>query len=213
VHSPNNLLILGAGQYGVMAAEIAEAMGVFDLIAFLDDSFNASAALPSERHCERSEAIFGDTCHSREGGRTVLSNLLLSTHGHLGGNLLLGVLADLPNFAAQFNFGFVAIGNLALRRKLTEQLKQYNFSLATLVHPTAYVSPSAQLEPGCCVEPNATVQTAAVVKQATFIASGAVIRHNATVGEFCHVDCNAVVDTLAVVPAGTHILAQEAYRA
>ena len=194
--SQNSLLILGAGQYGVMAAEIAESMGVFDRIAFLDDSFNASAALPSERHCERSEAISGDTCHSREGG-----------------NLLLGTLADLPNFAAQFKFGFVAIGNPALRRKLTEQLQQNNITPATLVHPTAYVSPSAQLEAGCCVEPNATVQTGAVIKLASFIASGAVIRHNATVGEFSHVDCNVVVNTLAVVPAGTHILAQETYRA
>ena len=180
MHSPNNLLILGAGQYGVMAAEIAEAMGAFDRIAFLDDSF-------ATRHPERSE------------GSSKVS--------------LIGSIADLPNFAAQFNFGFVAIGNPALRRKLTERLQQNNFALATLVHPTAYVSPSALLEPGCCVEPNATVQTAAVVKQASFIASGAVIRHNATVGEFCHVDCNAVVNTLAVVPAGTHILVQETYRA
>ena len=180
MHSPNNLLILGAGQYGVMAAEIAEAMGAFDRIAFLDDSF-------ATRHPEQ-----------REGSSKVS---------------LIGTIADLPKFVEQFKFGFVAIGNPALRRKLTEQLKQNNFSLATLVHPTAYVSPSAQLEPGCCVEPNATLQTAAVIKQASFIASGAVIRHNATVGEFCHIDCNAVVDTLAVVPAGTHILAQEAYRA
>ena len=34
-----NLLILGAGQYGVMAKEIAESMGVFERIAFLDDSY------------------------------------------------------------------------------------------------------------------------------------------------------------------------------
>lgn len=170
--SPNNLLILGAGQYGVMAKEIAEAMGVFGRIAFLDDSFNTS-----------------------------------------DGTDIIGTIADLPKIAEQFKFGFVAIGNPTLRRKLTEQLKQNNFALATLIHPTAYVSPSAQLETGCCVEPNATVQTGAVIKLASFIASGAVIRHNATVGEFCHVDCNAVVNTLAVVPAGTHILAQETYRA
>ncbi|ACX76270.1 conserved domain protein [Fibrobacter succinogenes subsp. succinogenes S85] len=170
--SQNNLLILGAGQYGVMAKEIAEAMGVFGRIAFLDDSFNT-----------------------------------------LDGTDIIGTTADLPKFAEQFKFGFVAIGNPALRRKLTEQLQQNSFTQATLVHPTAYVSPSAQLEAGCCVEPNATVQTGAVIKQASFIASGAVIRHNATVGEFCHVDCNAVVNTLAVVPAGTHILAQETYRA
>ena len=180
MHSQNSLLVMGAGQYGVMAKEIAESMGVFDRIAFLDDSF-------ASRHPEQ-----------REGSCQIP---------------LIGTFADLPKFAAEFRYGFVAIGNPALRRKLIEQLQQNGFTLATLVHPTAYVSPSAQLDAGCCVEPNATVQTGATLKTATFIASGAVIRHNATVGEFCHVDCNAVVNTLAVIPAGTHILAQETYRA
>ena len=160
-----NLLILGAGQYGQMAAEIAQEMGVFDRIAFLDDAPGANVE---------------------------------------------GPLADLPKFAADYRYGFVAIGNPALRRKLTEQLLQNNMTPATLVHPTAYVSPSAKLEQGCCIEPNATVQTGATLKTATFIASGAVVRHNATVGEYCHVDCNAVVNSTANVPAGTHILAQEA---
>ena len=43
-----NLLILGAGQYGVMAKEIAEAMGVFERIAFLDDSFAKEPAAAAE---------------------------------------------------------------------------------------------------------------------------------------------------------------------
>ena len=33
-----NLLILGAGQYGQVAKEIAEETGYFDKIAFLDDN-------------------------------------------------------------------------------------------------------------------------------------------------------------------------------
>ena len=33
-----NLLILGAGQYGMVVREIAEEMGCFEQIAFLDDS-------------------------------------------------------------------------------------------------------------------------------------------------------------------------------
>ena len=160
-----NLLILGAGQYGQMAAEIAQEMGAFDRIAFLDDAPGANVE---------------------------------------------GPLADLPKFAADYRYGFVAIGNPALRRKLTEQLLQNNMTPATLVHPTAYVSLSAKLEQGCCIEPNATVQTGATLKTATFIASGAVVRHNAFVGEYCHIDCNAVVNSTANVPAGTHILAQEA---
>jgi UDP-3-O-[3-hydroxymyristoyl] glucosamine N-acyltransferase len=168
-----NLLILGAGQYGVMAKEIAEAMGVFERIAFLDDSFAKDPAAAAE--------------HS-----------------------VVGTTRDIEKFTAEFRYGFVAIGNPELRRRLTEQLLQNNMTPVTLVHPTAYVSPSAQLEQGCCIEPNATVQTGATLKTATFIASGAVVRHNAIVGEYCHVDCNAVVNSTANIPAGTHILAQEA---
>ncbi len=170
-----NLLILGAGQYGVMAKEIAEAMGVFGRIAFLDDSYS--------------------DCHPREGGD------LLE---------LIGTLRDIEKFAAEFRYGFVAIGNPELRRKLTEQLRYNCITPAILVHPAAYVSPSAQLQKGCCIEPNATVQAGAVVATASFVSSGAVVRHNAVVGEYCHVDCNAVVNSTANVPAGTHILAQEA---
>ena len=35
-----NLLILGAGQYGQVAKEIAESMGCFEKISFLDDMFS-----------------------------------------------------------------------------------------------------------------------------------------------------------------------------
>lgn len=37
-----NLLIVGAGSYGLVAAEIAEEMGCFDKIAFVDDNIKAS---------------------------------------------------------------------------------------------------------------------------------------------------------------------------
>ena len=177
--SQNNLLILGAGQYGVMAAEIADAMGVFGRIAFLDDSYKASVAPLQKSHPERSE------------GSSQIS--------------LIGTFADLPKFAGEFRYGFVAIGNTALRRKLTEQLLYNCITPAILVHPKAYVSSSAQLQKGCCIEPNATVQSGSVVATSSFIASGAVVGYEAFVGEFCHVDCNSVVESLAVVPAETHI--------
>ena len=177
--SQNNLLILGAGQYGVMAAEIADAMGVFGRIAFLDDSYKASAASQQECHPERSE------------GSSQIS--------------LIGSFADLPEFAGEFRYGFVAIGNPTLRRKLIEQLQYNCITPAILVHPKAYVSSCAQFQKGCCIEPNASVQAGAVIATSSFIASGAVICHDAFVGEFCHVDCNAVVESFAVVPAETHI--------
>ena len=41
----NNLLIIGAGQYGHLALEIARAMGCFGKIAFLDDLYKAPEAI------------------------------------------------------------------------------------------------------------------------------------------------------------------------
>lgn len=163
-----NLLIVGAGQYGVLAKEIAEALGVFERICFLDDSFKPSGHSSSDSE-------------------------------------LIGSTKDIEKFAGEFCYGFVAIGNSDVRRRLLEQLEMNCITPAILVHPRAFVSPSAQLHKGCCIEPMASVQTGAVVAAGSIVASGAVIRHDAFVGEFCHVDCNAVVESLAIVPAGTKI--------
>lgn len=160
----NNLLIIGAGQYGRLALEIARAMGCFGKIAFLDDLY-AMGATPE---------IVGNIC-------------------------------DIVKFAPDFRYGFVAIGNPDLRSKLMTLLDSVGVTPVTLIHPTAYVSPSARLQQGCCVEPNATVQTGTFLGKATFVSSGAVIRHDATVRDFCHIDCNAVVESCAVVPASTKV--------
>ena len=56
----NNLLILGAGQFGLMVKEIAESMGRFEKIAFLDDSNHMAIGKLMEYEkflCEYSNAI------------------------------------------------------------------------------------------------------------------------------------------------------------
>lgn len=161
---------MGAGQYGLVAREIALAMGDFGEIAFLDDSSSSE------------------------------------------GISIIGSTSDIEKFAANYHYGFVAIGNPQVRRVLVEKLRLAGFIPATLVHPSAYVSPSAKLDVGCCVEPLAVVQTGATVATASFIASGAVVRHNAFVGEFCHIDCNAVVESTAIVPAATKVTCNSIFR-
>ena len=118
---------------------------------------------------------------------------------------VIGTTRDIEKFAADFHYGFVAIGNPQVRRAITEKLQSNGIAPATLIHPTAYVSQSAQLQMGCCIEPLAVVQTGVILGTATFVASGAVIRHNATVGDFCHIDCNAVIQTGASVPDNTKV--------
>ena len=47
----NNLLIIGAGQYGHVAKEIAESMGTFEKIDFLDDNSNDAVGKTDEFRC------------------------------------------------------------------------------------------------------------------------------------------------------------------
>ena len=186
----NNLLIIGAGQYGHVAFEIAQAMGCFGEIAFLDDSYKALAE-----------------CHPE---RTLEPKAIEAVEGSLPE--IIGTTRDVEKFAGLFRFGFVAIGNPQVRSTLIEKLQSNGFTPTALVHPTAYVSPSARLQDGCCIEPLAVVQAGVVLGLGTFVASGAVVRHNAVVGAFCHVDCNAVVETGAVVPASTKISCNSVFR-
>ena len=57
----NNLLIIGAGQYGLVALEIAQAMGRFGKIAFLDDSFRADSVEDKGPEPVEGPAIIGTT--------------------------------------------------------------------------------------------------------------------------------------------------------
>lgn len=52
-----NLLILGAGQYGTVVKEIAEEMGCFENIAFLDDSFGTDNPNYHEEAIGKIEAL------------------------------------------------------------------------------------------------------------------------------------------------------------
>ena len=116
----------------------------------------------------------------------------------------IGTVADAAKWKDDYAEFVVAIGNPAVRETVVEALEGM-FCLATLIHPTAYVSRSAVVEAGCIVEPGAVIQTAAKVGKACIINAGAVVNHNSTVMEYSQVDCNAVVGARAVVEKGRKV--------
>ena len=114
---------------------------------------------------------------------------------------VIGRTADLERLRGDFACAAIAIGNPMVRRALSERLRQLSYSLPVLRHPTAWTSPSAQLAPGCVLEAHTTINANAAIGQCTFICAGAVVNHNAIVGDFCQIDCNATVAARAQVPA------------
>lgn len=116
----------------------------------------------------------------------------------------IGTVADAQKWKDDYWEFIVAIGNSGVREKIVDTLG-HTFSLATLIHPAAYVSRSAVVEAGCIVEPGVVIQSAAKVGKACIINAGAVVNHNSTVMAYSQVDCNAVVGARAVVAKGTKV--------
>lgn len=96
----------------------------------------------------------------------------------------------------------VAIGHNAARQRVTEELTRSGLTLATVIHPTAWVSPSAQLSPGVYVGPHAVVNGLSQIGPGAIINSAAVVEHHVRVGAFAHVGPAAVLAGRAVIGDG-----------
>lgn len=116
----------------------------------------------------------------------------------------IGKMADYQKFIGEYREFIVAIGNPLVRRRVVEQMEN-NFSLATIIHPTAFISKSAMLKSGCVIEANSVINTAVEMGKACLINAGAVVNHNSIVADYCQIDCNAVVAADTKVPENTKI--------
>ena len=130
------------------------------------------------------------------------------------GHKILGNDDDLDELRAQgIKYAAIAAGwlNIALTKKLIENVLKAGFSLPNLVHPTAYVYPTAKLLGGVqvfansVVGANAEIGFASVVQnlalishdskigRGVFIAPGAKIAGNVKVGDYAIIGMNASV--------------------
>jgi UDP-3-O-[3-hydroxymyristoyl] glucosamine N-acyltransferase len=108
-----------------------------------------------------------------------------------------------------------AFGNNVIRMEWINKLKKAGAHLATLIHPTAYVSPRAVIYKGSVVLPKAVVNTSSVVESGCIINLGAIIDHGCVIEEGCHICLGAIVkgenriQTLTKIEAGEVIQARQ----
>ena len=110
-------------------------------------------------------------------------------------------MAELGGFRALADHAFVAIGNNAVRQRITAQLREAGFQPATVVHPRAIVSPSAIIGTGSAIMAGGIVGTEAVLGEGAIVNSGAVVEHHCRVGDFGHLGVGAVMAGGAVLGA------------
>lgn len=102
-----------------------------------------------------------------------------------------------------------AFGNNAFRLEWVTRLEAAGARLATLIHPTAYVSPTATVHPGTVILPHAVVNTDTVVGKGCIVNLGAIIDHGCIIEEGCHICLGAIVKGENHLPRCTKIEAGE----
>jgi len=122
---------------------------------------------------------------------------------------VLGTCASFLEHKNQDTEFYPAFGNNELRLKWLDKLVENRCRVATIIHPTAYVSPVATIGEGTVVLPRACVNTASEVKRGCIINMGAMVDHNCVIGEGCHICLGAVVKANNNLPACTKIEAGE----
>ena len=86
-----------------------------------------------------------------------------------------------------------AFGNNAFRIEWIGRIGEHGGQLATLIHPTAYISPTAIISPGTVVFPHAIVNTDVVINCGCIINLGAILDHGCILEEGVHLAPGAIV--------------------
>ena len=87
----------------------------------------------------------------------------------------------------------IAVGEPKYREMLYERVKALNYSLATIIDPTAKIAESAILGEGVIVKDDVAISSDAVIKDNVYINGMALIGHNAIIGEHSQISSYSVV--------------------
>lgn len=106
-----------------------------------------------------------------------------------------------------------AFGNNAFRLEWVNKIQLNGGKLATLVHPTAYVSPKATIAQGTVILPKAVINTDTTIEKGCIINLGAIIDHGCVIEEGCHICLGAIVKGENQITALTKVEAGEIVQA
>lgn len=121
------------------------------------------------------------------------------------GASILGKCEEYVIFADETTEVYPAFGDNTARMEWIKLLTEQDIPVATLVHPTAYVSPTATLAPGVMVLPHAVVNTGVTVETGCIVNIGALIDHDTVLEEGVHLAPGAIVKAENRIPSGSKI--------
>ena len=98
---------------------------------------------------------------------------------------VVGKVKDAKNYLQNADF-FVAIGNNAVRKRITEELLSLGANIVTLIHPNAVVSKSAKIGKGVAIMAGAIINPYSEVLDGAIVNTCSSIDHDCLVGKYSH---------------------------
>ncbi len=103
---------------------------------------------------------------------------------------LLGRFPDYSKWVGEADF-IVGIGDRFTREAVQEQLTAAGATMATLIHPRAFVASRVTIGEGSVVMAGAVISVDATVGRGVIVNTCASVDHDCRIGDFCHVSVGA----------------------
>lgn len=119
---------------------------------------------------------------------------------------LSGKTCDYVKYIENCDF-FVAIGNSAIREKITNMLINGGANVVSIIHPSAIIGSNVTVEIGTFVAPGAVINTGSTVGKGVIINTCASVDHDCVIEDFCHISVGARVAGTVHIGHGTFLCA------
>ena len=106
---------------------------------------------------------------------------------------LLNPLSSFVDHIYNTTYFVPTFGNNEFRLSWIDRLQNSGAKLATLIHPTAYVSPCAIIHQGTIILPKAIINRDAVIERGGIVNIGAIVDHGTVLEEGVHLAPGAIV--------------------
>ncbi|WP_198679089.1 acetyltransferase [Aliidiomarina haloalkalitolerans] len=128
----------------------------------------------------------------------------VSLSGHFE---VVGRSQDLKRIAAGYDAAICAIGNGQVRKKLTESILDTGLSLATIIHPRAYVSADATVGAGTSIMAGVVVGPYAKVGRGCILNANATADHDSIMEDYAHLGVGVAIAGSATLREGAWLQA------
>jgi sugar O-acyltransferase (sialic acid O-acetyltransferase NeuD family) len=121
---------------------------------------------------------------------------------------IIGTDVDLPRLVKQYQYAFIAVGQVSdslKRRNIYKDLILLGFNIPNIISPTAYVSKYAKLGSGTIIMHSAVVNADAQIGSNCIINNRALIEHDVTIDNHCHVSTGAIINGHSRIGEGSFV--------